>query len=229
MLPVPGPDLGHPRRRVEVVVAVGHPEPALQEERRVAGRLVQVLRDPEAEEVVGVEVGALNASTSARSVAPSARARPRASRDRGDPLEVGLQRRQALGLDGRLVQERRVGVADLPRLGAGGGVRLRRLGDQLGGPLRRQLGQDAAQRPRSCGRPGSRRSSSSSRSPRRRSRPRGRRSGRCRRGRCGGGEGPRAPSRKPSARHGERARTTCREGPRGGEAGGRIGASCPRR
>ena len=44
-------DRRHRRRRVDVVAPVGHAEPALQQERRVVGRVVQVLRDPEAEQI----------------------------------------------------------------------------------------------------------------------------------------------------------------------------------
>ena len=49
-------DLRHARRLVEVVVAVRHAQAALQQEGRIAGRVVEVLRDPEAEQVVGVEI-----------------------------------------------------------------------------------------------------------------------------------------------------------------------------
>ena len=57
MRPARRPHLRHLGRRIEVVASVGHAEAALQQERDVLGRIAQILRDPETEEVVGVEVG----------------------------------------------------------------------------------------------------------------------------------------------------------------------------
>ena len=181
------PDLRHARRRVEVVVAVGHSQAALQQEGRIAAGVVEVLRDPEAEEVGGVEVrvvqdvdvGAQRALR-ARARAPGRRRSPRSR------SSAGWSGCEALRLDGRLVHEGRVGVADLPRVRAGGRLRLRRLGDQVGRPPGRQLDEHAARRPSSSGRPGSRWSSATSRSRSGRSRLPARPIGRCRRDRCRG-------------------------------------------
>ena len=42
-------------RMSQVVVTIGQAEPALQEEWRITARVVQVLCDPETEQLVGVE------------------------------------------------------------------------------------------------------------------------------------------------------------------------------
>lgn len=49
-------DVGDVGRRADVVLAVGHGEPALQQGGGVAGRLVEGLRHPETEQVGGVVV-----------------------------------------------------------------------------------------------------------------------------------------------------------------------------
>jgi hypothetical protein len=54
---VAGADLLHRARRIDVIVAIGQAEAPLQQVRRVAIRLIEVLRDPQAEQVLGIEVG----------------------------------------------------------------------------------------------------------------------------------------------------------------------------
>ena len=133
-------DLRHARRGVEVVLAVGHVEPALEQEGRVAGRVVEVLGDPQAEQVVGVEVrgvehvhvGAQRLAERARERARSAIAAMRSSR--------GWSGARPLRVDRRLVDEARVVVADALRRRALRRAGLRRLLDDLGRPLRGQLG-----------------------------------------------------------------------------------------
>ena len=86
----------HARRGVEVVVAVGHAEAALQQEGRVARRVVEVLRDPQAEQVVGVRVGGVeHVDVGAQRAAERARERAGGVGDRGDALERGLEAARA--------------------------------------------------------------------------------------------------------------------------------------
>ena len=133
------PDFGHARGRVEVVLAVRHAETALQQERGVFRRLVQVLRHPETEQVAGVEVrGVEHVHVGAQRAADRPGQRLLV-RDTGDAVERGFERPQPLALDGRFVHVARVVVPDLPRLGAGGRPAARRFLDQLGRPLTRQL------------------------------------------------------------------------------------------
>ncbi len=136
---VPGADAGHARRGTHVIGAVRHVEPALQQEGQVAGRLVEVLRDPQAEEVVRVEVrGVQSVHVRAQRAAQHPRQRPPVG-DAGDAVERGLEGSEAPRLDGRLVHVGRVVVADLPSLGAGGRVRAGGLLHDLVGALVRQL------------------------------------------------------------------------------------------
>jgi hypothetical protein len=57
VLLVLGADRGHRRGGVDVVAPVGQAEATLEQERGVLGWIVEVLGDPEAEQVLGVEVG----------------------------------------------------------------------------------------------------------------------------------------------------------------------------
>ena len=132
-------DARHALRRVEVVLAVGHAEAALQQERRIAARVVQVLGHPEAEQVVRVEIGRVqHVHVCAQRAADQARETRRVG-DRRDAVERGLERLEPLRLDSRLVHEARVVVADLPGVGSCGSPRSGQLGDQVGRPLVRQL------------------------------------------------------------------------------------------
>ena len=96
----------------EVEVAVGQAEAALHQVRRVAVGLVQVLRDPQAEQAIGVVVGRVE-QVDVRAQVRAERTRERgAVGECGDRVEFGLQRREAVLLDRGVVHERGVEVAD---------------------------------------------------------------------------------------------------------------------
>ena len=141
------PDLRHPPRRVEVVGAIGHPEATLQEERRVAVRVVQVLRHPEAEQVVGMELGVVEDVDVRAQVAAQGSRQALCILDGGDAVERGLEGREPSRLDPRLVHEARVVVPDLPRVGAAWLRPVRQLRDQIGNPPVGQLRQLGAGAP----------------------------------------------------------------------------------
>jgi hypothetical protein len=96
------------------------------------GRIVEILRDPQAEQVLSVKVrgverigvGAEAGAEDAGQVLPVT--------DGGDGIERGLERLEAGRVDRRGVHEAGVVVADLSEVGARGGVGFRGLLDQLG-------------------------------------------------------------------------------------------------
>ena len=144
---VSGANVRHARRRVEVVVAIGHGKPALQEERRILRRVVEILRDPEPEDVVGVELRVVE-HVHVRAHGPAEVARERlCAVDPRDCVELRLERGKVLRLDARLVHEAVVVVADLACVGPFGRVDLGCFGDQGSGLLRSQLGEDSAGSP----------------------------------------------------------------------------------
>ena len=134
-------DRRHPGRLVEVVAAVGHAEAALEQIGRVARRVVQVLLDPEAEHVVGVEVGRVQGIDVGAELLAERRGQRVRVGDLRDAPEHRRQRLETVRLDGRLVHERGVVVADLLRLRR---RRSRRLFEQLRGPLLHGVGQALA-------------------------------------------------------------------------------------
>ena len=97
--PVARPDRIHGRRRLDVVVAVGHAEAALQDVRRVARRIVEVERNPEAEKVVGLKVRRVQRIDVAAQAAADLLCQRRAIADRGDPGHERLERLRPLRLD----------------------------------------------------------------------------------------------------------------------------------
>ncbi len=145
---VAGSDLRHPGRGGEVVVTIGHAEPALQQERRVAGRVVQVLGDPQTEQVVGVEIGAVEHVDVGAQQAPESSRECLPVRDRADGLEGRSQGLELFGLDRGLVHEARIVVADLLGIGARRALGLGRLGDEIGGAAGGQLREHVARAPR---------------------------------------------------------------------------------
>src|SRR6185437_6119633 len=68
------PERMHVRRRIDVEIPVRHGEAALQQERGVAARVIEILRDPQAEQIVrmklrvvqSVDVGAQRSSKLSR-------------------------------------------------------------------------------------------------------------------------------------------------------------------
>ena len=131
----------HRVRVGKVVLAVRHAEPALEQERRIAGRVLERWRDPQAEQVVGVEVSRVqDVDVSAQAFAEVARERG-AVADRRDLREHRLQRRDALRFDAGFVHEAGVVVADLLRIGAGLRVLCRGL-DEVDSAFLRLLRQD---------------------------------------------------------------------------------------
>ena len=134
-----GADVGHVLRRIEVVVAVRHPQAALQQERQVAGGIIQVLRHPQTQQVPGIQVGGVE-HVHVRAQRGAERARePGAVLDGIDASQGRLQRLEAPLLDRLLIHEARVVVADLARLGAGG--RTGGVADQFRGTFRGKLGE----------------------------------------------------------------------------------------
>ena len=139
---VRGSDLLHARRRVEVVIPVGHPEAALQEIRRVARRIVEVLRDPQAEDVIGVKVRVVERIDVRADALPEPRRERAPVHDRRDRLQRIGERGDPARLDCRLVQIAGVVVAKLALIGSGGRVPCHRTGEQIARALQGLLGED---------------------------------------------------------------------------------------
>ena len=123
---------------LQIVVAVGHAQAALKEVGSILLGMVEVRRDPDSEDVVGVEVRHVEwIDIGPQLTAEESRQRSLVGqrRDRG---EFGFDRFLPLGLDPRFVHEGQVVVADLARVGVGsalgaGGSRL--LDQLLGAPI----------------------------------------------------------------------------------------------
>jgi hypothetical protein len=127
-------DLRNGRRGVEVVAPVGHLQPALNQEGGVVRGVVQVLGDPEAEQVRGVEVGRVEDVDVGPERGAEVAAQRLAVGERGDRVERRLQRGDALSLDGDRIQKRGVVVPDLLAIGPGGRVGRRDLLEEIRGP-----------------------------------------------------------------------------------------------
>ena len=127
----------------EVVVAVGELDAALQEIGGVVIGVVEAGRDPEAEDVRGVEVGVVEgvdvgAEGEAEGVGKLAR-----GVDGGDFGEVRLERGEAMGFDGGLVHIGVIEVGDLALIGTCRGVGLGGICDDAGGLFEAEVGEDA--------------------------------------------------------------------------------------
>jgi hypothetical protein len=104
VLAIPGPQPFHPDTVGEVVGAVRHPQPALQQVGSVVLRVVKALDHPQTEEILGVEIGHVQRiDVGPQRGAKDAR-QPGLVLDRGDAFEERLQRGQAAGLDRGLVE-----------------------------------------------------------------------------------------------------------------------------
>ena len=106
--------IGHVGVGGDIVVAVGHAEAALEQIGEIVRRVGQALCDPDSEEVAGLEVGVVQRIHIRAQLPAQATGESMAIRDGRDRVELGLQRSDALGLDGGFVHEGRVIVADLP-------------------------------------------------------------------------------------------------------------------
>ncbi len=126
------PRLDELRRVDEIVIAVGHAEPALAQPDHVAVGLLRVLLDADLER--SVDADAL--------VGPERAGEVGAAGDGGDPVERRLQRGEALRLDRRLVHEGRIEGADAPRIGVGRRTGPRRILDDRARPVARQVVED---------------------------------------------------------------------------------------
>ena len=131
-----------------VVVAVGHAEAALQQIGGVLRRIVEVRRDPEPEQAVGVEVRHVERIDIGAQLGAEEAREGRLVGERGDGGELGLDRLLALRLDGGFVHERQVVVAHLAGVGVGGtGAAGGCLLDQLLGAAVGLLGEDRERAP----------------------------------------------------------------------------------
>ena len=95
----------HRGGRVEIIAPLGHAEPALEQERRILGGVVQVLRHPQTQQVLGVEVGVVERVHVGPKAGAQEAGEPGAVVDRGDGIEGGLERLEPGGIDGRRVHE----------------------------------------------------------------------------------------------------------------------------
>ncbi len=140
-------DLVHPPRGANVIVAIGHAQSSLEEEGRIAAWIVQVLRNPQAKQIVGVELGRVeHVHVRTQRRAEKARELFRVG-DCRDAMKRGLEWLEALRVDARLVHEAFEVVADLLGVRAGGSLGLSRLLEQIGDPSCGQLGQDRVSPP----------------------------------------------------------------------------------
>ncbi len=113
--------LGH-AAAAQVEVTVGHAQAALHQVGRVAVRLQQVHRHPQAEQAVGVEVGRIEQVDVGTHVAAQGTGQPGLVGDRIDGLQLRLHRRDAVLLDAGFVHVGGVVVADQLVITAGLGV-----------------------------------------------------------------------------------------------------------
>ncbi len=132
-------NLLHVRGGREIVITVGKLETTLKQVRGVAVGVVEAGRDPEAEDICGVEVGVVEgvdvgAEGEAEGVGGLVR-----GVDGSDGVEVRLQRWEAVGFDGGLVHVGVVEVGDLALVGARGGVGLGGVFDDAGGLLEAEV------------------------------------------------------------------------------------------
>ena len=126
---------GHVLVGGEVVLAIGHAEAALHQVADVLRRILQPLRHEQAEQVLGVEVGGVErVGVRAHAAAQPARQRGLVG-DRGDAVQLRLQRRKAARFDAGLVHPRGVIVGDLAGVTAGGGIGLVQALHQVGEAL----------------------------------------------------------------------------------------------
>jgi hypothetical protein len=144
MLLVLGADLAHRRGGVGVVGPVGQAESALQQEGGVVGGIVQVLRHPETEQVLGVEIGAVECVDIGPQCGAEELSQLLSILNGGNGVEGRLERLEGRLLDGGRVHEGGVVVSDLPPLGSRGSGASSSLLNQLRHPAVREVRQDGA-------------------------------------------------------------------------------------
>ena len=132
VLPVLAPDRGHRRRGVEIVAPVRHAKTALEQERRVPGGVVQVLRHPEAEQVLGVEVGVVQRVDVGPQCGAKEAGEPMTVADGPDGVERRPKRREAGRLDRGRVQEGGIVVGHPPQIRPGRRLGVRGIADEIG-------------------------------------------------------------------------------------------------
>ena len=77
------------------------------------GRVRQPLRDPDAEQIPGLEIGVVQRVDVGAQLSADRASQRMAIRDGGECVELRLERRDPLRLDGGFVHEARVEIADL--------------------------------------------------------------------------------------------------------------------
>jgi len=97
----------------DIVVAVRHSETALEQIGEIMRWVGEALCDPDSEEVPGLEVGVVQRIHIRAELPAQHTGESMAIRDGRDPIELGLQRSDSLGLDGSFIHEARVKIADL--------------------------------------------------------------------------------------------------------------------
>ncbi len=112
-----GAQVGHLGRRVEIIVAIGQAQSALQQVGHVVVGVFEALGDPYAENMVGIEVGGVERIDIGPQGGAEIGRQRGLIRHAGNGVELGLERRQALGLDPRLVHVAGIVVADFLRIG----------------------------------------------------------------------------------------------------------------
>ena len=131
---VVGAKLRHRRVGRDVIVAVRKPKATLHHVRHRAGRIVEVLRDENAEQILGVEVRIVErVGVGAERMADGVGERALVG-NRLDLVDVGLRRREPALLDPGSVGVSLVIIGD-PRLVAGRRVRIRDALDEVGRAL----------------------------------------------------------------------------------------------
>ena len=134
-------------RRVgsEVVVAIGHAETALQQVGGVLRRIVEVRRNPQPEQPVGVKIRHVQRIDVGAQLSTEEAGEGGLVCERGDRGELGLDRYSPLGLDRGLIHESQVVVAHFAGIGVRRTLRAgcgRGFLDQLPGAAVRLLGED---------------------------------------------------------------------------------------
>ena len=133
------PDLPHGCSRIEVVAAVGHAESALQKKWHVSVRMVEILCDPQPEQIVRIDIGGIqNIDIGAKRAAEKARELD-AIRYRADRFQRWLQRSKTLRLNARFIHKARVVVAYQADRGSCGLRAFVGVLDQIGEPALDEL------------------------------------------------------------------------------------------
>ena len=115
---IPGAKARHVLVGLEVVVAIRHAQPALQQVRHAARRVFQPLRHEQAEQMLGAEMGGVDRVHVRAQFAAEFGGQRFFAVDGGYRLELRLQWREAALFDRGRVHERGVVVGDLALIGS---------------------------------------------------------------------------------------------------------------